>query len=156
MNWAIVNYLPDVGNCKVNFQTIVASYILAIHKHLRNEMDGFAPGETPVRRRRASQTPRRQHSNPVMISTASYAKELVHGALTQDLFLLVPVLYTLFPKTRSHVNASMNAYRIIQQLDKKYPAYVPPSADSPVYSFLLETRKNKPALEFVKAIHRVS
>jgi len=86
MHWALLQYLPDVANCKTNFTTTVASYISAIHKKLKSEVDGIVPGETPVRKRTSTQTPRRKGNNPAIQSTVAFSKELVSGELSQLLF----------------------------------------------------------------------
>ncbi len=87
MRWTITNILPEVGNCKTNFINVITSYIIAVHKHLCSELDGIVPGETPVRRRLSTQTPRRKGNNPALVmNTATFSKEYVQGDLAQHLF----------------------------------------------------------------------
>jgi len=87
MNWSIINYLPDVANCKSNFVTTISSYIKAVHHHLGLEINTFAPGHTPIRKRGSSQpTPRRKGNNPLLKGTVEFSKELVEGELSQLLF----------------------------------------------------------------------
>lgn len=87
MNWSLINYLPDVANCKANFITTVSSYIKAVYEQLMEEMDGFVPGQTPVRKRMGSQqTPRRKCNNPLLQGTVEFSRELVRGELAQLLF----------------------------------------------------------------------
>jgi hypothetical protein len=87
MNWSLINYLPDVGNCKSNFITTISSYLKAVHHHLGLELDDFVPGQTPVRKRGTSQhTPRRKGNNPLLQGTVEFSRELVQGELAQLLF----------------------------------------------------------------------
>jgi hypothetical protein len=87
MNWSLINYLPEVANCKANFITTVSSYIKAVYEQLVEEMDGFVVGSTPVRKRGQSQvTPRRKCNNPLLKGTVAFCRELVHGELAQLLF----------------------------------------------------------------------
>ena len=133
MQWRLVNYLPEVGNCKINFSTAIASYITAVYQHLNDELDGYTPGETPVRKRKSTQTPRRAHNNPLTQNTVQFARQLITGELAQKLFL------------------------IVQRLNKKYPSGIPSSnPQGGVYKGPLLNSPGKPALEFVKAIYRVS
>jgi len=132
MQWRLINYLPEVGNCKLNFSTAIASYITAVYKHLSTEFDGFIPGETPVRKRNSTQTPRRAHDNPLMKNTTEFARELITGELAQKLFL------------------------IVQRLNKKYPSGILHTGQQGgVYKGPLLNAPGKPALEFVKAIYKV-
>jgi len=132
MKWSLTNYLPDVGNCKLNFSTAIASYILAIHKHLSNEMDSFTPGHTPVRKRTSTQTPRRAHNNPLLQNTVQFARQLVQGELAQKLF------------------------QIVQKLNKKFPLSIKPGEAQSTATYRVPFyAARKPALEFVMAIHKV-
>ncbi|CAL8111322.1 unnamed protein product [Orchesella dallaii] len=132
MRWALTSILPEVGNCKTNFVNVITSYILAIHKHLSSEVDGIIPGETPVRRRVSTQTPRRKGNNPaLMMNTTAYSREYVKGELAQHLF------------------------RIVQQIDRKYPTPVEPKGGNFLTYVASLGKQKKPALEFIKAIHKV-
>jgi hypothetical protein len=87
MNWSLINYLPEVANCKSNFITTISSYITAVYQHLVEEMNGFIPGQTPVRKRGSSQqTPRRKANNPLLQGTVEFSRSLVNGELAQLLF----------------------------------------------------------------------
>merc|ERR1712048_385256 len=63
MNWNLATYLPEDGAIQKNFNTVVAGYITANFQYLEEEAIRVAPGTTPIRRRRYSQsqsnTPRR-------------------------------------------------------------------------------------------------
>jgi hypothetical protein len=132
MHWRLINYLPEVGNCKINFSTAVAGYITAVYKHLSAELDGFTPGETPVQKRKSTQTPRRAHNNPITQNTVQFARELIKGELAQKLFLIVQRLNKKFPSAISHNSHQTGTYK-------------GPVLNAP----------GKPALEFVKAVYKV-
>ena len=59
MTWNIAEYLPEAGNIRGNFNRIVVGYVSANHNFLKEQLDKMVPGDTPVRRRRMSQTPSR-------------------------------------------------------------------------------------------------
>ena len=61
MNWNLATYLPESGAIQKNFNTVIAGYITANHQFIEEEAERIAPGQTPIRRRRSSQsqTPRR-------------------------------------------------------------------------------------------------
>lgn len=87
MRWSLTNILPDVGNCKTNFANVISAYIIAVYNHLSLEMDGIKPGETPVRRRVSTQTPRRKGNNPALsTNTVTFSREYLNGELAQHLF----------------------------------------------------------------------
>merc|ERR1719228_750385 len=63
MAWNLSDYLPEAGNVRGNFQRVVVGYISALHHFLQEELERVAPGATPIRRRRASQTPSQSGSS---------------------------------------------------------------------------------------------
>lgn len=132
MHWRLISYLPEVGNCKINFRTAIASYISAVYEHLRSELEGFTPGQTPVLKRNLAQTTSRGQDIQTAMSTVQFTRELLRGELSQQLFT------------------------IVQKLNKKYPtASNEGKAEDAVYKGNLMQRRGKPALEFVKIIHCV-
>ena len=64
MNWNLATYLPEGGAIQKNFNTVIAGYITANHQFIEDEAQRIAPGHTPIRRRRSSQsqTPNRRLS----------------------------------------------------------------------------------------------
>ena len=85
MNWDLVKYFPEEPPCQEYFNTIVATYINAIHDHLQESYGDRAPGATPVRRIRTSQT-QRSKVGPTPESLKEFSKELVDQEIAQHLF----------------------------------------------------------------------
>lgn len=84
MNWNLVTYLPEVGACQKNFNTVIAGYITANHQFLEDEAVRVVPGSTPVRKRMSSQsqdTPVRRLSQATgqPLTATEYAQDLVTG-----------------------------------------------------------------------------
>merc|ERR1719234_1740620 len=63
MAWNLADYLPEAGNVRGNFQRVVVGYVSALHHFLQEELERVAPGATPIRRRRVSQTPSQSASS---------------------------------------------------------------------------------------------
>merc|ERR1712013_197488 len=101
MAWNLSDYLPEAGNVRGNFQRVVVGYISALHHFLQEELERVAPGATPIRRRRTSQTPSQSASSQKAkegAQTASeFCAELVGGELSQRLFGVVEKLNKKFP-----------------------------------------------------------
>merc|ERR1719422_2196988 len=84
MTWNIAEYLPEAGNIRGNFNRVVVGYVSAVHSFLTEELDRVVPGETPVRRKRMSQTPSRsQKPNGEPQTVEEFSIELVGGELSQ-------------------------------------------------------------------------
>ena len=64
MNWNLATYLPEGGAIQKNFNTVIAGYITANYQFIEEEAQRIAPGHTPIRKRRSSQsqTPNRRLS----------------------------------------------------------------------------------------------
>jgi hypothetical protein len=76
MNWDVVKYFPEEPPCQEYFNTVIATYILAIHDHLAETYGDRMPGATPVRRIRSSQT-QRSKVGPTPDSLEEFTRELV-------------------------------------------------------------------------------
>ena len=138
MNWNLASYLPEEGACQKNFNTVIAGYVMAIHQFLQDEAERVVPGSTPVRRRRnASQTQssqrRREGVGEGGPTVEEYARELVSGELAQRLFAITEKIHKKMPEQLGDLSHSA------------FPA-LPGS----------HLRLTNPALEFVKALHKVS
>ena len=80
MNWNLATYLPESGAIQKNFNTVIAGYITANHQFIEEEAERIAPGQTPIRRRRSSQsqTPRRLSQTGMIILIFALFFELLH------------------------------------------------------------------------------
>lgn len=92
MNWDIVKYFPEEPPCQEYFNTVVATYISAIHDHLAESYADRMPGSTPVRRIRSSQT-QRSKIGPTPESLKEFTRELVDQEIAQHLFRVVQKLH---------------------------------------------------------------
>ena len=92
MNWDIVKYLPDEPPCQEYFNTVVATYISAIHDHLAEAYGDRLPGATPVRRIRASQT-QRSKVGPTPESLKEFSRQLIDDEIAQHLFRVTQKLH---------------------------------------------------------------
>merc|ERR550519_1637584 len=90
MAWNLADYLPEAGNVRGNSQRVVVGYVSALHHFLQEELERVAPGATPIRRRRVSQTPSQsgssQKSREGAQTAGEFCAELVGGELGQRLF----------------------------------------------------------------------
>merc|ERR1712018_811189 len=89
MAWNLADYLPEAGNIRGNFQRVVVGYISALHHFLQEELERVAPGATPIRRRRVSQTPSQssqKNKEGAAQTSQEFCAELVGGELSQRLF----------------------------------------------------------------------
>ena len=135
MTWNIAEYLPEAGKIRDNFHRFVVGYVTAVHSFLCEERERVAPGETPVRRRRMSQTPSRsQKPSGEQITMEEFCVQLVGGELSQLLFKFVDKINKKFPQ--------------ITGKDEKEVSVFPELPGSHI-------RQTFPALEFVKAVCKV-
>ena len=104
MAWNLADYLPEAGNVRGNFQRVVVGYVSALHHFLQEELERVAPGATPIRRRRVSQTPSQSASSQKAREGAQtageFCAELVGGELSQRLFGVVEKLNKKFPMVK--------------------------------------------------------
>ncbi|XP_068086023.1 DNA polymerase epsilon catalytic subunit 1 [Anabrus simplex] len=135
MNWNLVEYLPNVGGCRENFNAVVAGYIGAIYNHLK----ATEYPQTPVRRRiktSQSQTTTQPTGLGAFATTAEYAKQLITEELAQKLYRMTEV--------------------IKEKARKKLQSPEEAEQDQNVLLVPEELLKNKnAALEFVKAVCKV-
>ena len=68
---------------------IVAGYILSVYSHLQDEQGRSTPGQTPVRRRQASQTQNLPPDTTTTPATVTFTQELIAGDLAQQMFAYV-------------------------------------------------------------------
>ena len=135
MTWNIAEYLPEAGNIRGNFNRVVVGYVSAVHSFLTEELDRVVPGETPVRRKRMSQTPSRsQKPNGEPQTVEEFSMELVGGELSQRLFGVVDKINKKFPQIKGNDEDEEN---IFPELPGSH------------------VKKTFPALEFVKAVCKV-
>jgi len=141
MAWNMSNYLPEEGNIRANFSRVVIGYLTAVHSFLEKEKERVHPGETPVRKKKISQTPARigTPGTPGLDGSRSegqtceeYCAELVGGELSQRLFGVVEKINKKFPETRGPESESL------------FPI-LPGS----------HIKMNNPSLEFIKALCKV-
>ena len=92
MNWDVVKYFPEEPPCQEYFNTVIATYISAIHDHLAETYGDRMPGATPVRRIRSSQT-QRSKVGPTPDSLKEFTRELVDQEIAQHLFRVVQKLH---------------------------------------------------------------
>jgi len=135
MTWNMADYLPEAGNIQGNFNRVVVGYISALHNYLTEELERVAPGATPVRKRRVSQTPSRSQKPGGEIQTVDeFCAELVGGELSQRLFGVVDKINKKFP--------------MIKGTDEEEDNIFPELPGS-------HLKLTFPALEFVKAVCKV-
>ncbi len=133
MNWNLATYLPEAGACQKNFNTVVAGYITANHQFLEEESVRIAPGCTPIRKRRGSQSQTPNHRRSLTQigqpqTPAEFAQDLIMGELTQRLF------------------------GVTQKIHKKLT-----TSEDNVFPLLpgSHLKLSNPALEFIKALCKV-
>jgi len=131
MSWNMATYLPEAGNIQANFNRVVVGYISAVYNFLQEELDRVAPGSTPIRKRRVSQTPRSQPASGEVATVESFCAELVAGELSQRLFGVVEKINKKLPEMTG--------------TDKDQESVFPELPGS-------HLRFTFPALEFVKAL----
>ena len=135
MTWNIAEYLPEAGNIRGNFNRVVVGYVSAVHSFLSEELDRVVPGETPVRRKRMSQTPSRsQKPNGEAQTVEEFSAELVGGELSQRLFGVVDKINKKFPQIKGNDEDEVN---IFPELPGSH------------------VKQTFPALEFIKAVCKV-
>ncbi|KAB0803610.1 hypothetical protein PPYR_00580 [Photinus pyralis] len=88
MNWNLAEQLPEAGGCRHNFNAIIAGYINAIYMKLRETdcNDSIVVG--------LSQPSLGLGANEVV---TSYAKELIEGEVSQNLFRIVERIFNRLP-----------------------------------------------------------
>ena len=133
MNWDLVKYFPEEPPCHEYFNTIVATYINAMHDHLEESYGNRIPGATPVRRIQNSQT-QRSKVGPTPESLKEFSKELVDQEIAQHLFRVTQ--------------------KIHKQLHGQHGQHGSKKKNDPA-GLAFESGLSNPALEFVKAICRV-
>ncbi|XP_076438241.1 DNA polymerase epsilon catalytic subunit A-like [Babylonia areolata] len=133
MNWNLMRFLPTAGACQTNFSMMVAGYILSVYTRMQEEQRQVTPGNTPVKRRHASQTQRVLDAT-VTPSVVTFSQELVEGEMAQQLFALTQKIQKKLSGNRS--NSS--------QLSGEFPR-LPGSHLS----------LSNPALEFIKSVCQV-
>ena len=137
MTWNIAEYLPEAGNIRGNFNRVVVGYVSAVHSFLAEELDRVIPGETPVRRKKMSQsqTPARsQKANGEPQTVEEFSVDLVGGELSQRLFGVVDKINKKFPQIKGNDDEEEN---IFPELPGSH------------------VKQTFPALEFVKAVCKV-
>ena len=135
MTWNIAEYLPEAGNIRGNFNRVVVGYVSAVHSFLSEELDRVVPGETPVRRKRMSQTPSRsQKPNGEAQTVEEFSAELVGGELSRRLFGVVDKINKKFPQIKGNDEDEVN---IFPELPGSH------------------VKQTFPALEFIKAVCKV-
>ncbi|KAI9558619.1 hypothetical protein GHT06_015407 [Daphnia sinensis] len=92
MNWDVVKYFPEDPPCQEYFNTVIATYISAIHDHLAESYGDRMPGATPVRRIQSSQT-QRSKVGPTPDSLKEFTRELIDQEIAQHLFRVVQKLH---------------------------------------------------------------
>lgn len=137
MNWNMATYLPESGAIQKNFNTVIAGYITANHQFLLDEAERVAPGQTPIRKRRSSQsqTPRRlSQATGQPLTCAEYAQDLIKGELTQRLFSVTQKIHKKLPPETGLDAGEESAFPMLPGSHLKL---------------------THPALEFVKALCKV-
>ncbi|XP_014670833.1 PREDICTED: DNA polymerase epsilon catalytic subunit A-like [Priapulus caudatus] len=130
MNWNIANYLPEECACQTNYNIVIGGYIVEVYQHGQKELRQITPGNTPVRRKRATQS--QNIDNTTTPSTVSFSQELISEEMTQRLF-------SMTQKIQKKLSGSHDD---MQDVFPKLPG-----------SHLTDLKS--PALEFVKAICQV-
>ena len=133
MNWNLATYLPEAGACQKNFNTVIAGYITANHNFIEEEAARVAPGSTPIRRRRGSQsqTPARRSatgSGGTPQTASEFAQDLITGELAQRLFGVTQKIFKKLPIGEDEVFPTLPGSHL---------------------------RLTNPSLEFVKALCKV-
>lgn len=103
MNWDIIKYFPDEPPCQEYFNTVIATYVSAIHDHLAEAYGDRLPGATPVRRIRNSQT-QRSKIGPTPDSLKEFTRELIDQEIAQHLFRVVQKLHKQLQNLHIHSN----------------------------------------------------
>jgi len=138
MNWNLATYLPEGGAIQKNFNTVVAGYITANYQFIEEEAQRIAPGHTPIRKRRSSQsqTPNRRLSQATgePLTASEYAQDLIKGELTQRLFGVTQKIHKKLPPETG--------------LEEGEESVFPSLPGS-------HLQLTHPALEFVKALYKV-
>lgn len=130
MTWNLAEYLPKWCDCQTSFNNVIASYINTIYEKLQEETDRYSPGNTPMKRKAASQASQPQAPQGANKSCEEFAQELVAGQLAQKLYFLT------------------------QRIQKKGSAHR--EEEEAEQSMLLATTSHQiPALEFVKSVTKV-
>lgn len=81
MNWNMMHYLPE--SVQMHFSAVVAGYLSAVYQHLEAQ----GPARTPRVRRSSQLTQTQPLGVGAHQSVAEFAKALVHGEMSQKLFL---------------------------------------------------------------------
>jgi DNA polymerase epsilon subunit 1 len=108
MSWKFV--LLSDKKCQIILISF-AGYITANYQFLQDEISRVAPGCTPVRRRRGSQsqTPAKKlrGENGAPLTIEEYAQELIEGELAQRLFQVTQKIHKKLPE---HVSTNNNGW----------------------------------------------
>ncbi|XP_043487163.1 DNA polymerase epsilon catalytic subunit 1 isoform X1 [Polistes fuscatus] len=98
MNWNLASYLPKEVACQSTFNAIIAGYISATYQHIcKNE----ETSDTLLHRKKKSDYSQ-DFTAPLGLgaleSTASFAKKLISGEMSQKLFQIVQKIYKKMPE----------------------------------------------------------
>lgn len=134
MNWNLMEVLPREAACRENFSTIIAGYISAIYQFIK---ESEPTSGTPRRPRRRNSTLSQTITAPLGLGaledTAAFAKKLVAGEMSQQLF------------------------HIVQKINKSLPEKTLTLEENPNLDLGgAESKKINPALELIKAVCKVN
>lgn len=133
MNWNLIEHLPEEAMCQASFSAILAGYISAVYQYMsESETSDGTPGQRRRRNAGLSQTLTAPLGVGALVNTATFAKKLISGELSQKLLQLVQKIY------------------------KKLPEKVLTFEENPYLDFgNAESKKINPALELIKSICKV-
>nr|KAG5708707.1 hypothetical protein BaRGS_034924 [Batillaria attramentaria] len=102
MNWNLMNFLPEAGACQTNFSMIVAGYILSVYTRMQEEQRHNTPGNTPVKRRHASQTQVLALDSNISIQVSKMRRDLLKligvGEFSSEALFKDPCLSYVLPE----------------------------------------------------------
>lgn len=88
MNWNLMEYLPENGGVQLHFSAVIAGYISSIYQYLC-QCDPVM--RTPRRNRALVGSQSGTQTIPLGVgaheNTATFAKEMIQGELSQKLFM---------------------------------------------------------------------
>lgn len=88
MNWNLTEYLPVEGRCQEIFNTTIATFIVHVNNHLRENH----PGNKTPRPQKQSKATLSQHRLTQQLGvgvrddSAEFAKKLISGEISRKLF----------------------------------------------------------------------
>ena len=134
MNWNMANYLPIWCESQYRFNISIKSYIYIMYKKLKEDMTRYTPGDTPMKRRVASQVTQEEQPPATLTDSnktyAQFAREFVAGDVAQKLFFITQKIF----------KRGMASREVMEEEQR----------------FLLTTsHQHFPALQFVKCITKV-